>query len=254
VLRFACPKCSTILEAPDAKAGHKIACPKCRQRLQIPPPLRDKTILATPLPPRTKGQAPEPASASPQKLPRQSAKARKGGRVPQPSRPHRQAVETVRVPIGDCPRCQKPVAVHPEALGRWIGCPHCGEGFAASAKEALALAPRPHEGASGKPSAGRKDAQRRGGDASRGRRRHRRPIPSRDDPKSSKGALTRSSHAWPVILVSLFAGGFGLVFLIVVAAWLAHWSANPADPKSVGKEVTVIARWTSSHPSTQMPY
>ena len=32
---FACPRCKTVLKAPDEKAGEKIACPKCQQRLQF---------------------------------------------------------------------------------------------------------------------------------------------------------------------------------------------------------------------------
>lgn len=47
MIRFACPRCKSVLEAPDPKAGSKVACPKCQQRLQIPiPPPTNKTILA----------------------------------------------------------------------------------------------------------------------------------------------------------------------------------------------------------------
>lgn len=48
MIRFACPRCKSVLEAPDRKAGSKVACPKCQQRLQIPvPPPRNKTILVS---------------------------------------------------------------------------------------------------------------------------------------------------------------------------------------------------------------
>lgn len=47
MIRFACPRCKSVLKAPDRKAGSKVACPKCQQRLQIPilPP-QNKTIMA----------------------------------------------------------------------------------------------------------------------------------------------------------------------------------------------------------------
>jgi hypothetical protein len=46
VIRFGCPRCHSILEADESKAGFKIACPKCQQKLQIPLPAVSKTILA----------------------------------------------------------------------------------------------------------------------------------------------------------------------------------------------------------------
>ena len=46
MIRFACPRCNSVLDAPDQKAGSKVACPKCQQRLQIPGPPLNKTILA----------------------------------------------------------------------------------------------------------------------------------------------------------------------------------------------------------------
>ena len=62
MIRYKCPRCKSILESPDAKAGDKVACPKCQQRLQIPMPLRDKTMLA-PL------VSPPPTSPRPQAIP-----------------------------------------------------------------------------------------------------------------------------------------------------------------------------------------
>jgi DNA-directed RNA polymerase subunit RPC12/RpoP len=62
VIRFSCPRCKSVLEAPDHQGGDKIECPKCQQRLQIPFPPRNKTILAA-LIERT--PAPETAKAVP---------------------------------------------------------------------------------------------------------------------------------------------------------------------------------------------
>jgi hypothetical protein len=45
-IRFLCPTCKFVMEAPLASAGNKIACLACGQRLQIPPAQRAKTILA----------------------------------------------------------------------------------------------------------------------------------------------------------------------------------------------------------------
>src|SRR5262249_48421491 len=44
--RYQCPRCHSVLEPPDHKAGSKINCPKCRQRLQVPLPPPTTTILA----------------------------------------------------------------------------------------------------------------------------------------------------------------------------------------------------------------
>jgi S1-C subfamily serine protease len=36
MIRFACPKCKTILQAPDQAAGSRLACGRCGQQLQLP--------------------------------------------------------------------------------------------------------------------------------------------------------------------------------------------------------------------------
>ncbi len=36
MIRFACPKCNSVLNAPDGKAGRELSCPKCGQWLQVP--------------------------------------------------------------------------------------------------------------------------------------------------------------------------------------------------------------------------
>src|SRR5688572_33380800 len=42
MIRFSCPTCSKSLKAPDEKAGAKSACPYCGQRVQVPPPVRNR--------------------------------------------------------------------------------------------------------------------------------------------------------------------------------------------------------------------
>lgn len=45
-IRFLCPTCKAIMEAPIERAGNKINCLKCGQRMQVPPAERAKTILS----------------------------------------------------------------------------------------------------------------------------------------------------------------------------------------------------------------
>jgi hypothetical protein len=61
-MRFACPTCQAVMNAPDGKAGVKVTCPKCGQRLQIPAPPKG-TILAKPLPPKRQSSAGRTAPA-----------------------------------------------------------------------------------------------------------------------------------------------------------------------------------------------
>lgn len=46
MLRFQCPTCQTVNEAPDDHAGGKVLCNSCGQKLQIPVPPKTKTVLA----------------------------------------------------------------------------------------------------------------------------------------------------------------------------------------------------------------
>jgi S1-C subfamily serine protease len=47
MIRFCCPTCKKILQATESQAGQKVACPGCGQRLQIPAPPRNKTVLGS---------------------------------------------------------------------------------------------------------------------------------------------------------------------------------------------------------------
>src|SRR5262245_38768316 len=62
MIRFACPSCNAAFTVPEEKAGHKATCPRCRQRILIPAPLRNVTVLGKLLPPK---EAPEPPAATP---------------------------------------------------------------------------------------------------------------------------------------------------------------------------------------------
>jgi DNA-directed RNA polymerase subunit RPC12/RpoP len=54
MIRFACPTCKSVLQAPLVKGGEKTACPTCGQRILIPNPVKpavsNKTVLGSLLP------------------------------------------------------------------------------------------------------------------------------------------------------------------------------------------------------------
>lgn len=83
VVRFGCPRCRSILEAPLHRAGDKISCPKCQQRLQIPVPPRDKTVLAplVPMPSPVKAGLPSQTMAATPLRPSQAVLANSPGRT-----------------------------------------------------------------------------------------------------------------------------------------------------------------------------
>jgi DNA-directed RNA polymerase subunit RPC12/RpoP len=58
MIQFRCPTCKSTMEVSDDKGGTKVPCPFCNQRLLIPPPNRNKTVLGEslsgpPSPPNT---------------------------------------------------------------------------------------------------------------------------------------------------------------------------------------------------------
>jgi hypothetical protein len=104
-IRFSCPTCKAVLNAPASRAGAKINCPKCTQRILVPgqanktalgqiPPVTDKTAL---------GQSVATGPAAPS---------------------HR----TVDVP---CPGCKRVIDLPVEKLGTHIECAECGAQFVA---------------------------------------------------------------------------------------------------------------------------
>src|SRR5436190_6193084 len=109
MIRFNCPRCSTTLEAPDHGAGSKIECPKCQQRLQIPLPPPNKTILA-PL-------------ASPQ-------------------RPASPIVPPAPLAVV-CPHCRGTISITPDLIGKNVGCPLCHGASVISGNPPVASAAMP---------------------------------------------------------------------------------------------------------------
>jgi TM2 domain-containing membrane protein YozV/DNA-directed RNA polymerase subunit RPC12/RpoP len=114
MVRFACPVCSAPHEVPDDTAGKKINCQTCGQRVLVPSPTQNKTVLAKLLPEESSGDR---ADAS--RLKEVPRVARSSGPKPE------------LIPIGACASCQTPLRVPRESLGRWVECPKCGTGFTA---------------------------------------------------------------------------------------------------------------------------
>ena len=93
MIRFACPRCKTVLERPEHEAGTKFSCPGCQQRLQVPGPPENKTILGSLVLPTTPsaeqkstmgikaGPLPDVPAATPPALPPLSEPMARGARV-----------------------------------------------------------------------------------------------------------------------------------------------------------------------------
>lgn len=58
MLYYSCPTCNNSLKVAGELVGQKVLCPSCGQRLKIPSPAQNKTVLAVPEP------APRPRRAS----------------------------------------------------------------------------------------------------------------------------------------------------------------------------------------------
>ena len=58
MIRFACPQCKTVLQAPDRQAGTAVGCPFCKQKMQVPKPARATPPPRPPTPPSTPASVP----------------------------------------------------------------------------------------------------------------------------------------------------------------------------------------------------
>jgi len=109
MVKFTCPVCKENLSAPTDQIGTKSSCPNCGQRLQIPNPAVNKTIL---------GELPsQPSIAS------QSVKSDPPRRLPPPIPPN----EDISVIEVICEACRQRSTI-PETLENLeLPCPHCGK-------------------------------------------------------------------------------------------------------------------------------
>src|SRR5262245_55116251 len=111
MIRFACPRCKAVLERPENVAGSKFACPSCGQRLQVPLPPENKTLLGNLVGSDVLAAA-ERASQAPVQTPGQAQFKIIAGR------------EHV---LWNCPLCQKEVDVARDLGQETIRCPHCAK-------------------------------------------------------------------------------------------------------------------------------
>jgi hypothetical protein len=120
-IRFACPACNAVMNAPDGKAGRKVSCPKCGQRLQIPAPPKG-TILAKPLPPKRESLADQTAPAA--KTPDWLADVKRVGKSPPaPSDPTVAEVYNANGVWRSVPPVRRP-AVPPSSVPSPVDPPH----------------------------------------------------------------------------------------------------------------------------------
>jgi len=233
MIRFACPKCKTVLEN---EPGVKFSCPGCGQRLQAPPPPENKTMM---------GKLVDPAPASPPAaVPVNPLPTPVGGDV------------QLRILMGrehvfwNCPLCQNPVDTPLDLRQPSVRCPHCSQKIAVPQPPGAGVArpaPPPLEpeyvtaeqrDSRESPRESRESPRSYGDDYDRPRRRRRFADYDDDDdygPSYRRGsydiqALTRASTSG--LTCSLI--GLGLL-LIVFLLWVAA-----AGPRSGRGEALVF--------------
>jgi len=60
MIRFVCPSCKNILQAPPERAGGDAACPKCKQQIRVPSPAGRTANPARPTPAVSAASPPTP--------------------------------------------------------------------------------------------------------------------------------------------------------------------------------------------------
>jgi DNA-directed RNA polymerase subunit RPC12/RpoP len=110
MVRYLCPMCKKVLTANDAEAGGKLDCPQCGQRLEVPAPPLNKTILGE------IQEGPEAAGTEP----RQGAFA-----TPPPIRSAATENIPTAIPV-DPPGAQDKLGGDGSGIGRLMPCPACG--------------------------------------------------------------------------------------------------------------------------------
>lgn len=65
-IRFACPSCRAVINAPEGTEGQKSLCPNCRQAIEVPKPTGQMMVgQSLPAPPPLPPAAPVPAADAP---------------------------------------------------------------------------------------------------------------------------------------------------------------------------------------------
>jgi hypothetical protein len=144
MIRFVCPKCTAVLNAPDDQAGGVVSCARCGQRMRVPVPAKDGLLAggsaaaggkavaglsagdgaqpATPSDVVVVGAAHEPAAASGPASDTEQAHAQLAiARQPEP------------VVKAACPACGKRIKTGGPVAGKRIKCPRCDQSLTFSA-------------------------------------------------------------------------------------------------------------------------
>lgn len=98
MLRFLCPSCQSSLQVPESTAGKKGSCPRCGQRLQVPMPPRNRTVLGV-LPDATTSYA-TPSLPTPTASPPPLAEYAPPARLPQGTKLGCVALTIVLIAVG----------------------------------------------------------------------------------------------------------------------------------------------------------
>ena len=64
MIRFTCPTCVIVLQAPLEHAGTTVACPKCKSKITVPSPASASVSQSRPSDPTPPAAPPPPASAA----------------------------------------------------------------------------------------------------------------------------------------------------------------------------------------------
>lgn len=98
MILFACPRCETKLNAKPDQAGNKFSCPKCGQRLQVPSPPPDCTVIGR----------------------QETARSQ-----PQTFVPATQSIAPTPLVTFLCPNCQGTLNAPQDKVGAFSKCPLC---------------------------------------------------------------------------------------------------------------------------------
>ena len=131
MIRFTCPSCKGVLEAPEQLTDSEMSCGRCGQRLRVPALPLTKTVLGVPLPAYQASAFPVPAP-------------------PAASRPVAPAMP--RPDNFVCPACGRKFKVNGRVAGKKTTCIGCGVSLYFTADGTLSTLPVQSRGSPPAPS------------------------------------------------------------------------------------------------------
>jgi DNA-directed RNA polymerase subunit RPC12/RpoP len=240
MIRFACPKCKTVLEN---EPGTKFSCPGCGQRLQAPFPPENKTVMGKLMDGAGRGQAPFSAPEDNSPMPK---------KVPDPLPPPvAMPADPLPVPVGgnvqlriimgrehvfwNCPLCQNPVDTPLDLRQMSVRCPHCSQKIAVPQPAGARMTPpatpplEPESVTADQPEP--RETSRPFEEGGRPRRRRSRFADYDDEPDDYVPSFRRGYNVHDLVRASasgLTCSLIGLgLLLIVFLLWIAAASSRP---------------------------